>query len=173
MIRTLLRFGAPVLSLAMVVACAPADDAETTPDEAQEMAPPPAVEPAEEAPWTVDFTPGPAGTNVAGSIQVQPNGEDTDVTLNLTGLAPGEHAWHIHNAPCGQDGPIIFAFTATADMEGTADPVTAADDGSATATGTIPGVRLARDELRSGMYSLHVHESGGTDHGPSVACATF
>jgi Cu/Zn superoxide dismutase len=172
MIRTLLRLGSPVLGLAIVFACAPADDAELTPDETQEMAQP-APQPVEDAPWTVDIEPGPAGANVVGSMQVEPVGNDTQVRLTLAGLAPGEHAWHIHNAPCGEQGPVVFPFTATADMDGTTDPVTAAEDGTATATATVPGDRLMRSELRNGRYSIHVHERGGLDHGDTVACANF
>jgi Cu/Zn superoxide dismutase len=172
MLRNLLRYGSPVLGLAFVFACAPADDADDMePDEAQEIAPAP--EPAEEAPWTTDFQAGPAGTNVTGSLTAEPMGNDTQIRVTLNGLTPGDHAWHIHNAPCGQDGPVVYPFTATADMEGHDDPITAGADGTATATATVPGDRLMRSDLRNGQYSLHVHENDGTDHGPTVACAAF
>lgn len=174
MMRNLLRYGSPILGLAVVFACAPADEADLEPEETQEVAPPPpATEPAEEAPWTTDFQAGPAGTNITGSLTAEPMGDDTQVRLTLNGLPAGEHAWHIHNAPCGQEGPVVYAFTSTADMEGTDDPITAGEDGTATATATVPGDRLMRSDLRSGQYSLHVHQNAGTDHGPTIACAPF
>jgi hypothetical protein len=173
MMRNLLRYASPVLGLAVVFACAPADDAELEPEETQEVAPPPAPEPAEEAPWTTDFQAAPDVPNITGSLTAEPMGDDTQVRITLNGLPPGEHAWHIHNAPCGQDGPVVYAFTSTAELEGTDAPITAAEDGSATATATVPGDRLMRADLRNGQYSLHVHANSGTDHGPSIACAAF
>ena len=176
--RNLFRFTPAILGLALFDACAPEDEPDDLTDDTQEMAPPatepaPMTPPAEDAARTVDFQPGPAGAGVTGVLQIEPSGEDTQVRVNLTGLSQGEHAWHIHNAPCGADGPVVYAFTATADMEGTADPITVGEDGSAAATATVPGAILSRDLLSSGEYSIHVHERGGTDHGGTVACADF
>jgi hypothetical protein len=46
-------------------------------------------------------------------------------------------------------------------------------DGSATATANVPASMLTVDQLRSGEYALHVHRTGGAEHGPSIACANL
>lgn len=107
---------------------------------------------------TATATPGTAGT---GEWRIE-------VTAN--GLSEGEHAWHIHSGPCGEQAPVVLAFTATNDMEGIAQPLTG---GSAMAHGqaTVPADKMPLTGLQSGAHSLHIHAQGGTDHGPTVACA--
>jgi Cu/Zn superoxide dismutase len=123
---------------------------------------------------TIAFEPGPAGENVTGTLTITSSGVDApQVTAQFSGLTPGEHAWHIHAAPCGEEGPVVVAFTPTADMEGIAEAVVAGDDGNAMATASIPPDLLPLDQIDSGQYSVHVHEQGGVDHGPTVACANL
>ena len=98
-------------------------------------------------------------------------GQGFRVEAEINGLAEGDHAWHIHSAPCGQEGPVVVAFTPTSDMEGLSQPLTAGQDGSARGSASVPSDQLSLDRLQSGQYSLHVHTQGGVDHGPTVACA--
>ncbi|MCI0436578.1 MAG: CHRD domain-containing protein [Gemmatimonadetes bacterium] len=154
----------------LFAACSPGDDDESYSDDAQELAP--ATEPgaAVEPPTTVDFVPG-AMAGVTGVVQIEPVGEDTRIRVQLVGLATGEHAWHIHGAACGSEGPIVVAITGTAEDQGIGEAIVADDSGAATATVTVPAYLLTREQLRSGSYSLHVHAQGGPAPGESVACA--
>lgn len=108
-------------------------------------------------------------------------GLETDVTataegflleVTLDGLNQGEHAWHIHSGPCGEQAPVAVAITQTADSEGIGEPIDVMSEGaSARASVEVPGDQLSLEQLRSGEYSVNIHQSGGVDHGPAVACA--
>jgi Cu/Zn superoxide dismutase len=89
--------------------------------------------------------------------------------VELRGLTPGEHAWHVHSGPCGTPAPIEIALTATADTDGLVSPLVA--DAAGEAEAEVPVPALADLMLGEGHYSLHVHEFGGIDHGAAVACA--
>lgn len=95
------------------------------------------------------------------------------LVVALDGLPPGPHAWHIHSGPCGQQAPVVVPFTATAQSQGIAHPLTADPAGSARAEVTVPASQMTLERLASGRYSIHVHRSAGTDHGPTVACANL
>lgn len=110
--------------------------------------------------------------NAATSAQAQ-SGQGFRVEVTLNGLSQGEHAWHIHSAPCGQQAPVVVAFTPTADQQGLAQPLTADQTGATQGQATVPADQLTLDQLQSGQYSLHVHTQGGVDHGPTVACANL
>lgn len=99
-------------------------------------------------------------------------GEGFRLEVMLNGLSQGEHAWHIHSGSCDEQAPVAVAITPTADMEGIGQPlnVTSAN-ATAQASVEVPGDQLTVEQLESGEYSLNVHERGGTDHGPAVACA--
>jgi len=171
MLRNLPKFGLVTVGLAFLAGCSPADqtaDTETT-DQAQETTqPPPAMDPAA---YTVDFTASPQDSMVSGSVQVDPNPDNTGIRVSLTGLTPGEHAWHIHQGTCEAGGDVVVALTDTGTMTGIASPLAVGDNGEVTTTVTIPTADLSPDMIQSGAYSLHVHERGGTEHGPTVACA--
>ncbi|HEY7529106.1 MAG TPA: CHRD domain-containing protein [Gemmatimonadota bacterium] len=126
---------------------------------------------------TATFQPdaGAAGQPIAGSVEIVPQapGDDLEARVRVTGLTPGEHAWHIHSAACGAEAPVVVAFTSTKELEGTAGPLDAGSDGVAQGSGEIPADRLTRQQIESGSYSVHVHAKGGVDHGPSVACANI
>lgn len=98
-------------------------------------------------------------------------GQGFRVEVSINGLSQGEHAWHIHSAACGQEAPVVVAFTPTKDQEGLASALNADQSGRAEAEATVPSDELTLDRLQSGQYSLHVHTQSGVDHGPTVACA--
>lgn len=93
------------------------------------------------------------------------------LAVEVNGLPRGEHAWHIHSGPCGEDGPVVVPFTNTADKEGIGQPLMADQTGSARATVMVPPTELTLQQLEGGQYSLHIHQQGGVDHGPTLACA--
>jgi Cu/Zn superoxide dismutase len=167
--KDLLRLAPLLCAFVMLPACGPRDTEETPP--AEETAPPPAMAPA---PVTLSFIPDPAHAAVTGTLRVTAATDgSTEIVADLTGLTPGEHAWHIHSAPCGTDGPIAVAISATTDMEGIGSALNADATGHATGTATVAAARLTQDQLRSGQYAVHVHEGTGTSMGPSVACVTI
>lgn len=93
------------------------------------------------------------------------------VTVRLNGLAEGEHAWHIHSAPCGTDGPVVVPFTETENEPALDGPLTARAGGVAADTAFVPASVMSLDSVQATPHSLHVHAQGGVDHGPTVACA--
>lgn len=122
-------------------------------------------------PATTTDRPGVA-TSDRATTGAEMSGEGLRLTVEIEGLSQGEHAWHIHSGPCGEEAPVVVAITPTADMEGIGQPLTASREGeNVRASVTVPGDELTLDQLRSGEYSLHVHAQGGEDHGATVACA--
>ncbi len=93
------------------------------------------------------------------------------LAVDVNGLSQGQHAWHIHGGPCGQEAPVVVPFSSTADQSGIAQALSADQSGNATATVTVPAAELSLDQLENGQFSLHIHQRGGVDHGPTVACA--
>ena len=124
---------------------------------------------------TSQFQPGEgaAGQDVQGTLRILPAGDNFQAEARVEGLSEGEHAWHVHSAPCGQKGPVVVAFTPTKEMEGTSGALDAGSDGVAEGTAEIPADQLSRQQIESGAYSIHVHAQGGVDHGPTVACANI
>jgi Cu/Zn superoxide dismutase len=127
---------------------------------------------------TASFEPGegaPEG-EVNGTVTVlegaEPGG-DYQLAVRVDGLSPGEHAWHIHSAPCGQEGPVVVPFTPTEEDRGLAQPLTPGAGGTVDVNVTVPRDRLTLAQLGSGAYSLHVHQKGGVEHGPTLACANL
>lgn len=143
--------------------------------------------PAPQSPAVVNarFQPGAdaAGQQVGGTVEVRrgaANGAEAGqaadddgftVTVHLTGLAPGEHAWHIHRASCAEDGPIVAPMTETVNDPGLEGPLEAEAGGMAMDTAFVPTSVLPLSALETTAHSLHVHARGGLDHGPTVACA--
>jgi hypothetical protein len=116
------------------------------------------------------------GQRIDGTVTVfEPAAGNADYRLavRIEGIGEGEHAWHIHAAPCGKEGPVVVPFTQTEDAPGLARPLKPDASGIAEATVTVPADRVTIDKLRSGEYSLHVHDRGGIDHGATVACANL
>lgn len=113
-------------------------------------------------------------SGISGQAQVTPSADGLTLTLNLTGAPAGPHAWHIHQAACGVSGaPIVVALSEKPNQPAVVGELQVAADGSANATANIPASMLTLDQLRTGDYALHVHRTGGAEHGPSIACATL
>jgi|GEM_PF-1821150 len=122
----------------------------------------------------------PAGTGAtatspagAGTSPGDPGQGGFSVVVDVRGLSEGEHAWHIHSGPCGEQAPVVAPMTATADREGVDGPLMTGAGGMASDTAFVPDSVLALSALRASPHSLHVHQRGGVDHGPTVACATL
>jgi Cu/Zn superoxide dismutase len=135
------------------VACdADRQEADETPPATEEMELPPAS-PAEELLASGDFDEAEGVTgDIGGRFKLRSDAAGgATLMVELEGLTPGEHAWHIHQAECGTDGPVVIAFTPAPDIETVAgaQALVAGADGRATATVTIPKEQL--DKLHSGM----------------------
>ena len=166
------------LALVLVAGCQPAAE---TPERDSDEAPTTSETSAAEdnGPDTLFTTVlASADTSVAPAV----NGEvavvasdDMDEPLELVvrgrGLAPGEHAWHVHTGPCGTDGPVRIPLSETAQDEGITGPLDVNDQGEFDETVEVPA--LNRTMVGTQGHSLHIHRNPGANHGPTVACATI
>ncbi|HUG41187.1 MAG TPA: CHRD domain-containing protein [Longimicrobiales bacterium] len=116
-------------------------------------------------------TPAADGRAAAPTGESGTTGQGFRVEVSVNGLSQGEHAWHIHSGPCGEEAPVVVAFSPTEDSEGLTNPLNADESGHAEAEATVPADELTIEGLRAAQHSLHVHAQGGVDHGPTVACA--
>lgn len=185
-----------VASMASLAVCGPHehDEAETRPAEEVPAAAPSPDSPAagsdtaavaSGAERTIPFQPAPQA-ETSGTVKIsETQTRGLVIGVNLTGLAEGEHAWHIRRAPCGVDGPIVVAISPAADQAGVlGEPLPADADGSVAGSVTIPASQVP-PELRDAVLphdpadprshavplSLQVHARAGDDPGPIVACA--
>lgn len=123
------------------------------------------------------FSPTEAVGGVSGTLrllvptQEAPEDEPLRLVVELAGLEPGPHAWHVRRGSCevGEPGEVLVPFTPTAEQEGVAEPLVADEQGRAHAEVPLPPLDALR--TRAGQYSVHVHRKAGVEHGPSVACA--
>lgn len=115
----------------------------------------------------------PAAGEVEGEVAIVAGAAGSALALSIdgSGLAPGAHAWHIHQGACGTDGPVRIPLSETSDMEAITGPIDVDDMGSFRATVDVPA--LDRSFVGEGEHSLHIHMEPGVDHGPTVACATI
>jgi Cu/Zn superoxide dismutase len=115
-----------------------------------------------------------AAPAVSGEVAVVA-GDDVEEPLELvvrgTGLAPGEHGWHVHSGPCGTSGPVRIPLSETAEADGITGPIDVSEDGEFEQTVEVP--ELNRTMVGTREHSLHIHRNAGTNHGPTVACATI
>jgi Cu/Zn superoxide dismutase len=120
---------------------------------------------------------GETGTNISGQVQIMPVDGDPNgfrVVVNMQGVPEGEHAWHIHQGACSaKNTPVVVPITAEGDKPAIGTPLMAGADGNVTAEVTVPSTLLSLQQLQSADYSLHAHRKGGTDAGPSIACANL
>jgi hypothetical protein len=169
------------LALVLATACQPMDE---TPEEGATYEAPPesgasAAAREDDEPDTLftaalqsaDST---AAATVSGAVSVVA-GDDADEPLELivrgTGLAPGEHGWHVHSGPCGTSGPVRIPLSETAEADGITGPIDANDEGEFEQTVEVP--ELNRTMVGTQAHSLHIHRNAGANHGPTVACATI
>lgn len=137
--------------------------------EQAQATPAPTLEPSR----TLTFEPA-NGTKATGTLVItdRPDGAAA-ITVDIDGLSPGAHAWHVHNAPCGSAGQVVLPFTDIASQKGIAEPLVANDQGHASGTVTITAEQLPPAALKNGKYSIHIHKGAGTDPGETVACVTL
>jgi len=88
------------------------------------------------------------------------------LSVELNGLPPGEHAWHLYDGPCSAaDAPVLVALGDSASgralrIEGS---------GFAEATTFVPSETLSASRFGGNTTSLRVHSHG--EGGPALACA--
>ena len=115
-----------------------------------------------------------AAPAVSGEVMVVAT-DDVEEPLELivrgTGLAPGEHGWHVHSGPCGTSGPVRIPLSETAEAEGITGPIDVDDEGEFEEAVEVP--ELNRTMVGTQQHSLHIHRNPGANHGPTVACATI
>lgn len=126
--------------------------------------------------WQFESTEEAGDRQVSGTAELRHDatgtGEGAELRVDLQGLSEGEHAWHIHRGSCDDMGEVALPFSHTSDEEGVADNLSVDSDGRAEETVSLDREHLTR--LQAGeTYSLNVHERGGEDHGPAVACANI
>jgi len=191
------RFAALAMVLgtaAFASACeADREDSEATIPATEELEQP-AVQPVTEPVITGDFEEPEGAADVDGNFELRSESPDASILrVELEGLTPGEHAWHIHEGDCANLGQVVIALTPATDqptMPG-AQALMADADGKATATVTIPRADL--DKLHTGApgtpatpgqaesaagevqqrYSINVHQQAGENPGPPAACANL
>ena len=110
---------------------------------------------------------------VGGTVLLLRDRDGAPVTLEVdaVGLPPGGHAWHIHQGACGASGEIQIPLSATAEMEGITGPLEVGDDGVAQTEVEI--AELQSSTVGAQQQSLHIHEGGEAEPGPTIACATI
>lgn len=159
----------------LATACAPDDgERDQRPDDTANVSAAPSPYGSDE-PDTI-FSAQLSGTQgqqgVEGRLSLVGEGDDPiELHVRGSGLPPGEHAWHIHEGACGSSGPVRIALSETADMGGITGALEVDRDGAFEESVEVP--ELTPDLAGRGGHSLHVHQRGGTDHGPTIACATI
>jgi hypothetical protein len=145
-----------------VSACAGEAEDETLDEELGE----PAATPAPATPAATDMQPMTAqftalnNSGVAGSIEVDDEGEQTKVKVTLTGSqANAVHQGHIHAGTCDAPGAVVIPL----------QPVTIGDDGSGEVESTVA---VAPATAFNGQHIVLYHEAGGAPGAP-IACAAI
>lgn len=110
---------------------------------------------------------------VSGEVEVidLPQTDDLHIQVEVAGIAPGQHAWHIHSGTCAQMGGIVVPFTTAGPNTGIDEPIEVAANGRGEEDAHIPAARLTRQQLEGGDYALNIHANPGG--GPGVACANL
>jgi Cu/Zn superoxide dismutase len=162
------RYAAALLVL-LSTACG-AGEPEDQAAEAEKASEPAPAEPA----ITAAFQGSGAGSGITGQAQVTSGADGFTLAVTVSGAPAGPHAWHIHQAACGVSGaPIVVALSEKPGMPAVSGELQVAEDGTASTQVQVPASLVTMDQLRTGDYSLHIHQTGGAQHGPSIACATL
>ena len=96
------------------------------------------------------------GSTASGQATVTPNGPQTQVQIQLSGLTPGEHPGHIHTGTCEALGEVVQPLPV----------ITAGQDGSGTADTTLA---LDAMTVMDGQHVISYHGEGGAP----VACGSL
>jgi Cu/Zn superoxide dismutase len=163
--------------LAAACGSSDADTAYETDDDPQPTTQQPAVTSGAAAP-TVDTlqvaaleAQGAGDPSTRGTVTLfsDPHGQVVTLSIVADGLAPGDHAWHIHQGSCEEAGPIRIPLSAAPGLEGDVGPLTVEDERHAEREVEVDG--LTPTAVGRRQHSLHLHLGYGEDPGPSVACA--
>lgn len=111
---------------------------------------------------------------VRGSAELRRVRDDGALELHvrLEGLSEGDHAWHIHSAPCGQQGDIVVPLSRAGTLDGIASDLDAGSDGVVEERVTIDAEHARGLDL-SRQHSVNVHRGDGDNPGPAIACANI
>ncbi|CAN5740218.1 hypothetical protein BH23GEM5_BH23GEM5_12330 [soil metagenome] len=107
---------------------------------------------------TVQFTPVGAGGHT-GDVMLHAAGQQTEITVRLSGPQSGTHQGHIHSGRCPNPGGVVAPL----------EPITtdASGGGSSTSTVSVP-----MTTVMDGQHVVQYHTAGG-DPGPPVVCASI
>jgi hypothetical protein len=130
--------------------------------------------------------------NISGWAELRQRGTTMDdgleLRVHLMGLGEGDHAWHIHSGTCESPGPIVLPLSDVGDAAGTtaapdrtgtdydtrdgiASDLNAGSDGMVEETVNIDRDRAAGLDWHTQGLIVNVHQRGGDDPGPAIACA--
>jgi hypothetical protein len=109
--------------------------------------------------WRANVTGRATWTAISGTATARVEGDNTLVTLVLTGLPPGgPYPWHVHDGTCEGGGPIVGDAAAY-------PPLTVGADGRAEANARLLNLKL--NEAK--QYHINVHRSA-SDQATIIAC---
>jgi hypothetical protein len=109
--------------------------------------------------WKANITGRGTWTGASGTATARIEGDNSLVTLVLTGLPQGgPYPWHVHDGTCETGGPIVGDAAAYA-------PLTVGADGRAEANARLLNLKL--NEAKK--YHVNVHRSP-TDLATIIAC---
>lgn len=171
-----------MLAATTLVACdtrEPEDDPMIQPGEELPRADQPAPMPSETMLSVAEFeavgdAPATGAVPVRGTAELRRVTDDGALELHvrLEGLTEGDHAWHIHSAPCGQQGDILVPLSGAMGRDGVADDLDVGSDGVVERTITIDAEHARTLDL-SRQYAVNVHQGEDDNPGPAVACANI
>lgn len=114
-----------------------------------------------------------SGWAVGGTVRILsvPGSPNLYAEAHVTGLTPGEHAWHLHSGTCENPGSIVVPFSTLGTRMGTTTALNADSEGVADGLGPMPADQVTRDQIMAGDYAILIHNAGGTPPGRGVACS--
>lgn len=99
------------------------------------------------------------GSTASGQATLTPAGGQTQLSVQLSGVSPGEHAGHIHQGTCEALGAVVQPLPS----------ITAAEDGTGAADTTVA---FDAHALADGQHVLNYHGTA-EDPGAPVACGVL
>lgn len=149
-----------------------------------------AIEPGQELPQTPDPQPVPdemlvsssefqavgesGATPVRGTAELRRVTDDGSLELyvRLEGLSEGNHAWHIHGAPCGEQGGVVVPLSGAGGQDGIHGDLEVGGDGVVEQRVTLDAEHVRTLQLDT-QHALNVHSGSGDNPGAPVACANI
>lgn len=107
---------------------------------------------------TIAFTPVGAGGH-SGEVMLHPAGQQTEITVRLSGPQSGLHQGHIHSGTCDNPGGVVQPL----------QPVDVPQGGQGTSTTTVD---IPPAMVMNGQHLVQYH-TAGSDPGPPVVCANI